>query len=153
MRDEEDPMGSVRYEPPEPERGAEDERSVGELLRELSTETSTLVRQEVQLAKAELTEKAKQAGKGAGLLGGAAVMGLALLGAFTAFLIAVIALAVPVWLSALIVTVLYGVIAGVLALVGKKALQQAGPAKPEQTIDTLKEDAQWAKTQAKSAKR
>jgi uncharacterized membrane protein YqjE len=146
-------MGSVRYEPPEPERGAEDERSVGELLRELSAETSTLVRQEVQLAKAELTEKGKQAGKGAGLLGGAAVMGLALLGAFTAFLIAVIALAVPVWLSALIVTVLYGVIAGVLALAGKKALQQAGPAKPEQTIDTLKEDAQWAKTQAKSAKK
>jgi uncharacterized membrane protein YqjE len=146
-------MGSVRYEPPGPERGPEDERSVGELLRELSAETSTLVRQEVQLAKAELTEKGKQAGKGAGLLGGAAVMGLALLGAFTAFLIAVIALAVPVWLSALIVTVLYGVIAGVLALAGKKALQQAGPAKPEQTIDTLKEDAQWAKTQAKSAKR
>ncbi len=146
-------MGSVPYEPPEPERGAEDERSVGELLRELSAETSTLVRQEVQLAKEELTEKGKQAGKGAGLLGGAAVMGLALLGAFTAFLIAVIALAVPVWLSALIVTVLYGVIAGVLALAGKKALQQAGPAKPEQTIDTLKEDAQWAKTQAKSAKK
>ncbi len=146
-------MGSVPYEPPEPERGAEDERSVGELLRELSAETSTLVRQEVQLAKVELTEKGKQAGKGAGLLGGAAVMGLALLGAFTAFLIAVIALAVPVWLSALIVTVLYGVIAGVLALAGKKALQQAGPAKPEQTIDTLKEDAQWAKTQAKSAKK
>jgi uncharacterized membrane protein YqjE len=146
-------MGSVRYEPPEPERGAEEERSVGELLRELSAETSTLVRQEVQLAKVELTEKGKQAGKGAGLLGGAAVMGLALLGAFTAFLIAVIALAVPVWLSALIVTVLYGVIAGVLALAGKKALQQAGPAKPEQTIDTLKEDAQWAKTQAKSPKK
>lgn len=146
-------MGSVPYQPPEPERGAEDERSVGELLRELSAETSTLVRQEVQLAKVELTEKGKQAGKGAGLLGGAAVMGLVLLGAFTAFLIAVIALAVPVWLSALIVTVLYGVIAAVLALAGKKALQQAGPAKPEQTIDTLKEDAQWAKTQAKSAKK
>lgn len=146
-------MGSVPYEPPEPERGAEDERSVGELLRELSAETSTLVRQEVQLAKAELTEKAKQAGKGAGLLGGAAVMGLALLGAFTAFLIAVIALAVSVWLSALIVTVLYGVIAGVLALAGKKALQQAGPAKPQQTIDTLKEDAQWTKTRAKSARK
>jgi F0F1-type ATP synthase assembly protein I len=80
-------------------------------------------------------------------------MGLALLGAFTAFLIAVIARAVPVWLSALIVTVLYGVIAGVLALAGKKALQQAGSAKPQQTIDTLKEDAQWTKTRAKSARK
>lgn len=143
---------SVSYEPPEPERGPKEEQSVGQLLRELSEETSTLVRQEVQLAKVELTEKAKQAGKGAGLLAAAAVMGLALLGALTAFLIAVIALVVPVWLSALVVTVLYGVVAGVLALAGKKALQQVSP-KPEQTVDTLKEDVQWAKTQAKSAKR
>ena len=143
---------SVSYEPPEPERGPKEEQSVGQLLRELSEETSTLVRQEVQLAKVELTEKAKQAGKGAGLLAAAAVMGLALLGALTAFLIAVIALVVPVWLSALVVTVLYGVVAGMLALAGKKALQQVSP-KPEQTVDTLKEDVQWAKTQAKSAKR
>jgi uncharacterized membrane protein YqjE len=144
---------SVRVEAPGPEPGPKDGQSVGELLRELSQETSTLVRQEVQLAKVELTEKAKQAGKGGGLLAGAAVMGLALLGAFTAFLIAVLALVVPVWLSALIVTVLYGVIAAVLALAGKKALQQAAPPQPEQTIDSLKEDVQWAKTQAKSAKR
>jgi uncharacterized membrane protein len=87
------------------------------LLRELSEETSTLVRQEVQLAKAELSEKAKQAGKGAGLLAGAAVMGVALLGAFTAFLIAVIALALSVWLAALVVTMAYAVIVAVLALV------------------------------------
>lgn len=144
---------SVRYEPLEPEPGPEGGQSVGDLLRELSQETSTLVRQEVQLAKVELTEKARHAGKGGGLLAGAAVVGLALLGAFTAFLIALIALVVPVWLSALIVTVLYGVVAAVLALAGKKALQQAAPPKPEQTIDSLKEDVQWAKTQAKSAKR
>ncbi len=144
---------SVQYEPPQRERGAKDEQSVGELLRELSQETSTLVRQEVQLAKVELTEKAKQAGRGAGLLAGAAVVGLALLGALTAFLIAVIALVVPVWLSALIVTALYGVIAGVLALAGKKALQRAVPPTPEQTVETIKEDVQWAKTQARSARR
>ncbi len=130
-----------------------DGQSVGELLRELSAETSTLVRQEVQLAKVELTKKAKQAGKGGRLLAGAAVMGLALLGAFTAFLIAVIALVVPVWLSALIVTLLYAAIAGGLTLAGKKALQQAGPPKPEQAIDSVKEDVQWAKTQARSGRK
>jgi apolipoprotein N-acyltransferase len=123
------------------------------LLRQLSEETSTLVRQEVQLAKAELSEKAKQAGKGAGLLAGAAVMGVALLGAFTAFLIAVIAQALSVWLAALVVTLVYAVVAVVLALAGRSALRKATPVKPEQTIDTVKEDVQWAKTQAKSAKR
>ncbi|MBA3619494.1 MAG: phage holin family protein [Actinomycetota bacterium] len=144
---------STQYEPPQPQTGRNGDQSVGQLLRELSEETSTLVRQEVQLAKAELSEKAKLAGKGAGLLAGAAVMGLALLGAFTAFLIAVIALALPVWLAALAVTVLYALITAVLGLAGRAALRKATPATPEQTIDTVKEDVQWAKTQAKSAKR
>ena len=143
---------STPSEPPRPE-SARDDQSVGQLLRQLSEETSTLVRQEVQLAKAELSEKAKQAGKGAGLLAGAAVMGVALLGAFTAFLIAVIAQALSVWLAALVVTMVYAVVAAVLALAGRSALRKATPVKPEQTIDTVKEDVQWAKTQAKSAKR
>ena len=144
---------STPSEPPRPVTARENDQSVGQLLRELSEETSTLVRQEVQLAKAELSEKAKQAGKGAGLLAGAAVMGVALLGAFTAFLIAVIALALPVWLAALVVTMVYAVVVAVLALAGRSALRKATPVKPEQTIDTVKEDVQWAKTQAKSAKR
>ena len=144
---------SIPSEPPRPVSAREDDQSVGQLLRELSEETSTLVRQEVQLAKAELSEKAKQAGKGAGLLAGAAVMGVALLGAFTAFLIAVIALALPVWLAALVVTIVYAVVVAVLALAGRSALRKATPVTPEQTIDTVKEDVQWAKTQAKSAKR
>ena len=144
---------STPSEPPRPVSAREDDQSVGQLLRELSEETSTLVRQEVQLAKAELSEKAQQAGKGAGLLAGAAVMGVALLGAFTAFLIAVIALALPVWLAALVVTMVYAVVVAVLALAGRSALRKATPVKPEQTIDTVKEDVQWAKTQAKSAKR
>ena len=144
---------SIPSEPPRPVSAREDDQSVGQLLRELSEETSTLVRQEVQLAKAELSEKAKQAGKGAGLLAGAAVMGVALLGAFTAFLIAVIALALSVWLAALVVTMVYAVVVAVLALAGRSALRKATPVKPEQTIDTVKEDVQWAKTQAKSAKR
>lgn len=144
---------STRYEPPQPEGGPGNDQSVGQLLRELSQETSTLVRQEVQLAKAELTQKAKLAGKGVGLLAAAAVIGLALLGAFTAFLIAVIALAVSVWLAALVVTVFYALLGAALALAGRSALRRATPAKPEQTIDTVKEDVQWAKTQARSAKK
>jgi uncharacterized membrane protein YqjE len=141
---------STQYEPP-PENPPGSDQSVGQLLRELSQETSTLVRQEVQLAKAELAQKAKQASKGAGLLVGAAVLGLAVLGAFTAFLIAVIALALPVWLAALVVTVFYALLVAGLGLAGRAALRKATPAKPEQTIETVKEDVQWAKTQAKSA--
>ena len=127
--------------------------SVGELLRELSEETSTLVRQEVHLAKAELTATAKQAGKGGALLAGAAVMGLALLGAFTAFLVLVLDLVVAAWLAALIVTALYAVIVTVLALAGRSALRKATPVAPEQTVETVKEDVEWAKTQARSVKR
>lgn len=138
---------------PHPPAGATRDEPAGQLLRELSQQTSTLVRQEVALAKAELTQKGKLAGKGAGMLGGAAVMGLGLLGAFTTFLIAVIALAVPVWVAAAAVTVLYALLAGVLALAGRSELRRATPPKPEQTIDTVKEDVQWAKNQAKSARK
>ncbi len=144
---------SVQYEPPPPESRPGGDQSVGELLRQLSEETSTLVRQEVQLAKAELSQKASLAGKGAGLLAGAAVMGLGVFGAFTAFLIAVIALAVPVWVAALIVTVLYAAVAAALALAGRAALRKATPLTPEQTVDSVKEDVQWAKTQARSGNR
>lgn len=144
---------SVQYEPPPPESRPGGDQSVGELLRQLSEETSTLVRQEVQLAKAELSQKASLAGKGAGLLAGAAVMGLGVFGAFTAFLIAVIALAVPVWVAALIVTVLYAAVAAALALAGRAALRKATPLAPEQTVDSVKEDVQWAKTQARSGNR
>lgn len=144
---------STHYEPPQPESAPGRDESVGQLLRELSEETSTLVRQEVALAKAELTQKGKLAGKGAALLVGAAVMGLALLGALTTFLIAVVALVVSVWVAALVVTVFYALVVAVLGLAGRAALRKATPPKPEQAIDTVKEDVQWAKTHAKSEKR
>jgi hypothetical protein len=129
------------------------DRSVGELLRELSQQTTTLVRQELDLAKAELTEKGKQVGRGAGLLSGAGVVALVAFGALTACFIALLATAMATWLAALIVAVAYAAIAGVLALVGKSRLKQAAPPTPEQTIETVKEDVQWAKTQAKSGRR
>jgi Putative Actinobacterial Holin-X, holin superfamily III len=119
---------------------------IGELVKQLAEETSTLVRQELELAKAEMTQKGKQAGLGLGELGGAGIVGLYALGALTACLIAALALAMPVWLAALIVAVVYGIIASVLALIGRRQLQQGLPPTPERTQQTVKEDIEWAKT-------
>ena len=128
------------------------DRGIGELVKDLASQTSTLVRQEIQLAQAEVTEKGKLAGKGAGLLAGAAVAGLLALGALTAALIALLDKAMATWVAALIVTALWLIVAAVLAKVGQNALQRATPPAP-QTVETVKEDIQWAKTQAGSAKR
>jgi hypothetical protein len=128
------------------------ERPVGELLRELSQQTTTLVRQELELAKAELAEKGKRAGLGAGLLTSAGVVGLAAFGALTACLIAALSTAMETWLAALIVALVYAAIAGGLALVGRARVKEASPPAPEQTIETVKEDVQWAKTQARSGR-
>ena len=126
------------------------ERSIGDLLKQLSQETATLVRKEVELAKAEVSQKGKQAGLGAGMFGGAGVAGLLALGSLTACLIALLATAMEVWIAALIVTVLWSAIAGVLALMGRNKVQEATPP-IEQTVETIKEDVQWAKTQKPSA--
>ena len=128
------------------------ERSLGELFGKLSTELTTLVRQELELARAELAEKGKQVGKGAGLLSGAGVVGLLAGGALTAAIVAALDLAMATWLAALIVAVVYGAVAAVLALQGKGRIQEATPPVPEQTVDTVKEDVAWAKTRARSAK-
>jgi predicted lipid-binding transport protein (Tim44 family) len=130
------------------------DRPIGDLLRELSQETTTLVKQELELAKAEMTQKGKDAGVGAGFIGGGALFGLGMFGALTAALIALLATAVDhVWLAALIVAVVYGAIAGVLALRGKDKIQEAAPVAPEQTVETVKEDVEWARTQTRSAAR
>ena len=128
------------------------ERGIGELVKDLASQTSTLVRQEIQLAQAEVTQKGKVAGKGAGLLAGAAVFGLLALGALTAGLIALLDKAMATWVAALIVMALWAIVALVLAKSGQKALQQATPPAP-QTVETVKEDIQWAKTQTGSAQR
>jgi len=121
------------------------ERGIGELVKELAGQTSTLVRQELRLAQAEVTEKGKLAGKGAGMLGGAAVAAVLGLGALTALLIVALDAAMPLWLAALIVTVLWLAVAAALAAAGRTALQSATPPAP-QTVETVKEDIQWAKT-------
>jgi len=126
--------------------------SLGDLLKQLSEQTTTLVRQELELAKAEITEKGKQAGAGAGMLTAAGVVGLLALGALTATIIALLDTAMSTWLAALIVTVVYGAIAGVLAIVGRGRLKAMTPVAPEQTLETVKEDVEWAKTRARSAR-
>jgi hypothetical protein len=128
------------------------DRPMGELVKQLAQETSTLVRQEIELAKAEVTEKGRQAGMGAGMFGGAGVTGLLALGALTAAAILALDLAVAAWLAALIVAAVWAAVAGALALAGKGRVQEATPPAP-QTVETVKEDVEWAKTQARSAKR
>ena len=125
--------------------------SFGELFKRLSEETSTLIRQEMALARAELQEKGKTAGRGAGMFGGAGALGLLAAGALTAAIILLLDKVMVAWLAALIVAVVYGAIAAVLGMRGKEEIQRATPPVPEQTLETTKEDVEWAKTRARSA--
>lgn len=129
------------------------EKPTGELVKQLSEQTSTLVRQEIELAKAELSERGKAIGAGAGILGGAAVTGLLALGALTACLILLLSEGMDGWLAALIVTVVYGAIASALAIAGRDRVREGMPPAPEQTLESVKEDVRWAKSRATSARR
>jgi uncharacterized membrane protein YqjE len=129
------------------------EHSTGDLVKQLADQTSTLVRQEIELAKAELSVKGKVAGEGAGMFGGAAIVALLALGTLTALVLSLLDKAMDFTLAALIVTFVYAVIATVLALAGRKRVKRVMPPAPEQTIETVKEDVQWAKSQAKSVRR
>ncbi len=129
----------------DPGRPAPDD-SIGSLVSHLTNDFGKLTRQELALAKAELRDEAKKAGKGAGLLGGAALAG---------WMVALFVSLTVMWalgevmhlaLAALIVTVLWGIAAAVMAASGRKELQDVSP-KPDQTIESVKEDAKWLKTQ------
>ena len=128
------------------------DRPIGELLKQLANETTTLVRQELDLAKAEMREKAGKAGPGVGMWGAAGVTALLALGSLTAFLILALDGAMPNWLAALIVGLVYAAVAGVLWMRGKQRVEEAGSAVPEKTIETVKEDVQWAKHPTTSAR-
>jgi uncharacterized membrane protein YqjE len=127
--------------------------STGDLVKQLSEQTTTLVRKEIELAKAELSEKGKVVGQGAGMFGGAGVAGLLALGVLTVAIVALLDKAMDLWVAALVVTVVYGAVAAVLAMSGRERIKQGLPPAPEQTVETVKEDVQWAKSQAKSARR
>lgn len=135
--------------------GPEDlkEQPLPQLLKQLSQDMTTLLKKEIDLAKAEVRESGKRAGMGAGMFGAAGIVGFLALGALTAFLVLVLVeLGLDGWLAALIVTVVYAVVAGVLATQGKSKVKQATPPAP-QTVETVKEDVEWAKHPTRSAGR
>lgn len=119
--------------------------SMAELLKRLGQDVGTLVRQEAELAKAEVGQKVKAAGASGGMFLGAYTLGMLAAGALTACLILALALVIDAWAAALIVGVIYAVIASVLALRGRDRLREAAPPVPEQTVETVKEDLRWAK--------
>jgi hypothetical protein len=129
------------------------ERPIGEVAKELTSDLSLLVRQEIELAKAEMAEKGRTAAPGLGMFGGAGVVALCAAGAITAFLVLVLSLFLPDWAAALIVGAVLAAIAYVLIKQGKERVADAGKPVPEQTIETVKEDVQWAKTRASSARK
>lgn len=124
--------------PPSPV--AKDVPPAGELVGRLTTQLSTLVRSEIKLAQAEVKEKVKPLGIGIGLFAGAAFVGVAALQVLIVTVILVLDLALPAWLAALIVAVALLVLAGILALVGKKLLARGTPPVPTQTIESVKRD-------------
>jgi uncharacterized membrane protein YqjE len=145
------------------------DQSTGELVKQLASETTTLVkqeleyarseasrigeavvtlaRQELQLAKAEMAEKGRAASLGFGMMGAAAGAALLAAGTLTAFVVLALDGVMPNWLAALLVALAWGVVAGVLYSTGKGRVDKAGPFVPEQAVETFKEDIEWAKTQ------
>lgn len=119
-------------------------RSVGELLGQVTGDLSKLMRQEVALAKVELKEEAAKAGKAGGLLGGAGAVGYLVLVFLSLALMFALDNAMGIGWAALLTAVVLGIIAAVLFVIGRGKLKQVNP-KPEQTVETLKEDVQWAK--------
>jgi len=127
-----------------------DDKPLGELVQDLSRQTSTLIRQEMRLAQAELAEKGKHAGKGAGMFGGAGLVALYGVGALTAAAVLGLATVIEPWIAAAAIGAGLLLIAGMLALTGKKELDEAGPPKPEQTLDSVQRDIETVKARARS---
>ncbi len=122
-----------------------EERPVGELVSDVTRTLSTLMRQELELAKAELRQEAVKAGKGAGFLGGAGFAGW-MVGLFVSLaLMWALNEIMDLFWAAVIVAVLWAIVAAVLFVKGRAEMRSVNPV-PEQTVETLKEDAEWAKT-------
>jgi hypothetical protein len=131
-------------------RTTEDDRPLGELVQDLSRQTSSLIRQEMRLAQAELAEKGKHAGKGAGMFGGAGLVALYGVGALIAAAILGLATVLEPWIAATLIGILLLAVAGILALTGKKELEEAGPPKPEQALESVQQDVETVKARARS---
>jgi putative superfamily III holin-X len=131
-------------------RRTDEDRPLGELVQDLSRQTSTLIRQEMRLAQAELTEKGRHAGRGAGMFGGAGLVALYGVGALIAAAILGLATVLEPWIAAAAVGAGLLLLAGILALTGKKELEEAGPPKPEQALDSVQRDIETVKASARS---
>src|ERR1700761_8110302 len=132
---------------------AESDRPTAELLRDFSDQASRLIRSEMELARAELTEKGARAGVGIGMFGGAGAFGFWALGALTAAVVLLLATALKSWVAAVIVAVVLALVAAVLALTGRTKLKQAVPPVPSQATESAKEDVQWTKSRASEARK
>ena len=131
-------------------REQDGEKPLSELVQDLSRQTSTLIRQEMRLAQAELAEQGRHAGKGAGMFGGAGAVALYGVGALVAAAILGLATFLEPWIAAAAVGVVLLIVAGVLALTGKKELDEAGPPKPELALESVQRDVETVKARARS---
>ena len=129
------------------------ERPIAEVAKDLTSDLTLLVRQELELARAELEQKGRIAASGAGMFAGAGALGLCAAGALTAFLVLVCSLFLPGWAAALVVGAILAAGAFVLIRQGRERVAAAGRLVPEQTIETVKEGVEWAKTRASSARK
>ena len=124
------------------------EPSAAELVKQVSEQTQRLIRQELALARLEMSDKAKHAGMGAGMLGGAAMVAFFGVGTLIAMLVLLLATALDAWLAALVVAVVLLALAGILAVAGKGRLSRAAPPAPEQTIESVKADVEEVRAHA-----
>jgi Putative Actinobacterial Holin-X, holin superfamily III len=131
-------------------RTADGDKPLGELVQDLSRQTSTLIRQEMRLAQAELAAKGRHAGKGAGMFGGAGLIALYGVGALVAAGILGLATVIEPWIAAAAIGAALLLIGGILALTGKKELDEMGPPKPEQALESMQRDVETVKARARS---
>jgi uncharacterized membrane protein YqjE len=127
---------------------ADQEPSAGELVRQLSEQVSVLVRDELKLARLEMTRKGKQAGLGIGMLGVGGLIALYAVGCLLACVVIALSGAVTAWLAALIVGVVLLAVSGAAALLGKGRLRKAAPPVPDQAVGSLKADVEEIKQRA-----
>ncbi len=138
-----------REQADEPPASDSQDASAAELVKQLTEQTKTLVKQEMRLAQVELQEKGKKLGLGAGMFGAGGLVAFFGTAALIVALVLALSTALAPWLAALIVGVLLLAVAGGAAVMGKKQIEQATPPVPEQTVETVKEDVEHVKSSAK----
>lgn len=129
-------------------RESADDKSIGELIKQITTQSAALARKELELAEAEMTVKGRRAGIGAGMLGSAGMLGLFGLGCLTAAAILALALALPGWAAALIVGGVFLGLAGISALLGGISVKRATPLAPAEAAASVKDDVEVIKAHA-----